>query len=163
MRRYLHSMGKPQSLHFVYLTSYPVKRQNELKEMNILDLIQNPIIFVMRGPIDMRGVFELLGKGNGIIFDYEKVRLEKTLPIAVNMYHSFVSPGIKKYIKPEFEEIKYKGKPFSCQLSYKSLMVWPSTSPSLRDMLINKTYSNISAKKPCPHHEPAASRKKPNH
>ncbi|WP_078579058.1 hypothetical protein [Salipaludibacillus agaradhaerens] len=162
MRRYLHSMGKPQSLHFVYLTSYPVKRQNELKEMNILDLIQNPIIFVMRGPIDMRGVFELLGKGNGIIFDYEKVRLEKTLPIAVNMYHSFISPGIKKYIKPEFEEIKYKGKPFSCQLSYKSLMVWPSTSPSLRDMLINKTYTNISAKKTCLHHEPAASRKKPN-
>ncbi|UJW59161.1 hypothetical protein HXZ66_17970 [Bacillus sp. A116_S68] len=98
MRRYLHSMGKPQSLHFVYLTSYPIKRQNELKEMNILDLIQNPIIFVMRGPIDMRGVFELLGKGNGIIFDYEKVRLEKTLPIAVNMYHSFVSPGIKNIL-----------------------------------------------------------------
>jgi hypothetical protein len=156
-------MGKPQSLHFVYLTSYPVRNQSELKEMNILNLIQNPIIFVMRGPIDMRGVFELLGKGNGIIFDYEKKHLENTLNIAVNMYHSFISPGIQNYIRPEFEEIKYQGKPFSCQLNYNSFIVWPCTPPSLRDMLINKTYSNIS---PRPHfqflHEPPSSRKNPN-
>ncbi|SES30872.1 hypothetical protein [Salipaludibacillus aurantiacus] len=112
MRRFLHTIQLVKSIHYVHLTSFPAERTSELKEINILPLIKDPIIFVMRGPVFIQGVSELLELGNGVIFDYEKFRLERQIHLTVSQNKPYVSPGILNFIREDIEEYKQKGKTF---------------------------------------------------
>ncbi|MCE7790803.1 hypothetical protein K8O68_00015 [Salipaludibacillus sp. CUR1] len=112
MRRFLHTIQLVKRIHYVHLTSFPAETTSEVKEINILPLIKDPIIFVMRGPVFIQGVTELLELGNGVIFDYEKFKLERQIHLTVSQNKPYVSPGIINFIREDIEEYKQKGKTF---------------------------------------------------
>lgn len=104
LRHFLHSMAKLPSIHYVYLSTYPVTKTTEQKEMNILRWIHSPVIFVMRGPVCLKGVSELLSQGDGIIFDYEISGQIRTIQLAMLLQKPFVSPGVLSFIQPDILE-----------------------------------------------------------
>ncbi|WP_280769649.1 hypothetical protein [Salipaludibacillus daqingensis] len=138
-RHYLRSIVKFPSIHYVYLTSYPVTNLSEEKEMNILHLIQYPIIFVMRGPICLKGVSELLSVGDGVIFDYEIERHKRNTQLHLSQHKSFVSPGVLAFIKPEIEELKQT--PRSIYMNFTKDQLSPKKQVTVLDLLI-KNYSS---------------------
>lgn len=113
LRDYLYHMNKIPSVHYVYLSSYPAVSVTELKELNILKWIKNPVIFVMRCEVSLNHVNELLLLGDGIMFDYEKRRLELASRIQTHIGKPFISPGIRTFIRPEIEKVKSAQRPLS--------------------------------------------------
>ncbi|WP_416147366.1 hypothetical protein ACM26V_14170 [Salipaludibacillus sp. HK11] len=105
-------MAKEPSIHYVYLNSYPVESTTERKEIEILKWIECTVIFVLRGPISLIAVSDLLVEGDGIIFDYEKKQQKDGIHLAALRKKTYVSPGIRAFILPEIDEFKYNHKVF---------------------------------------------------
>ncbi|PYZ92718.1 hypothetical protein CR194_13765 [Salipaludibacillus keqinensis] len=136
MRHYLKNIAKVPSFHYIYLSSYPVTKVDEMKEMNILPLIQSPVIFVMRGPICLKGLTELLSQGTGVVFDYEKTKYEEAIRLAVLQQNSYVSPGVKRFIQPELD-LYIKNEQTLFYKMDKSITTSPTTKST------NKTILNL--------------------
>jgi len=134
MRHYLHAIIKLPSIHYVYLSSYPVTNITEQKEMNILQLIQNPIIFVMRGPVSLKGVSELLSQGDGIIFDYELNSQLPNVQLTLSLQKSYVSPGVQSFIQSDIIDCITSHRSFYFTID--ALKQFPPKRQSVLDLLI---------------------------
>lgn len=138
LRHFLLSMVKLPSFHYVYLSSYPVTKTTEQKEMHILQWVQDPIIFVMRGPVCLKGVSELLSKGNGVIFDYELKDQMRNVELAMLLQKSFISPGVLSFIKPDITEIISSQRSFHFTINANKQL--PKKQRTVLDLLIENNF-----------------------
>jgi guanylate kinase len=134
MRHFLESLVNVPHIHYVYLSSYPVTKLTEQKEMNILEWIQSPVIFVMRGPICLKGVSELLTKGDGVIFDYELNKQIQNVQLTMSLKKAFVSPGILSFIQSDISERKSSHLTFQYKMDASKQM--PKKQRSVLDLLV---------------------------